>query len=255
MTQAPPPGAENDPGGYPSTPPPQPSDPGQQAGYPAAPPPPGQQTPQQGYPAAPPPPAANYGQPAAPGTYGQPATPGAYGQPPAPAGGGQISFDASKVTKADWALFGVGVLMFIFSFMGWLTGSSLYGSGSLRSGWGSWWFLIQLVFLAVLIVRALQVFAGMLKKEIPGIALVGAAGGVVVLTLIALIQSFATSACDVAGVSGDICDSVSDSGVNVGPGFGIWAYFILSIVFFYLVTLAKQKEGPLPFKVPSVAGL
>lgn len=250
MTQAPPPGPENDPGGYPSSPPPQPTDPGQQAGYPAAPPPPGQQTPQQGYPAAPPPPAANYGQPAAPGAFGQPATPGAYGQPPAPAGGGQMSFDASKVTKADWAFFGVGVLMLIFSFFGWYSVSTsgemaAYTGGYSQGGWNRWWTIIQLLLLATLVIRAVQVFTGNLRTQIPGIAQVAAVGLIILLTIIALIQSFANS---------DSVDTGSGS-ISAGPGFGIWAYLILAIVLGYLLTLAKQKEGPLPFKVPSVAGL
>ena len=241
MTQAPPPGPENDPGGYPSTPPPQPADPGQQAGYPAAPPPPGYQTPQQGYPAAPPPPAGNYGQPA----------PGAYGQPPAPAGGSQISFDASKVTNADWAFFGVGVLMLIFSFFGWFSVSytgeaAAYGiGGGSVGGWNGWWTIIQLLLLATLVIRAVQVFTGNLRKEIPGIAQVAAVGLIILLTVIALIQSFANGG-----------DYGSDSaGISAGPGFGIWAYLILAVVLGYLLTLVKQKEGPLPFKVPSIAGL
>ncbi|MEJ7651487.1 MAG: hypothetical protein WKF57_20955 [Nakamurella sp.] len=252
MTQAPPPGPENDPGGYPSSPPPQPSDPGQQAGYPAAPPPPGQQ----GYPAAPPPPAGNYGQPAAPGAYGQPATPGAYGQPPAPAGGGQISFDTSKVTNADWAFFGVGVLMLIFSFFGWV--SSSYTS---QGGWSGWPVIIQLLLLVTLGIRAAQVFAGKLRKEVPAVAQIAAAGLIVVLTIVALIQIFSETsgigdgACDgLTGASMAACQSAVDQ-YSVGPGFGIWAYLILSVVLTYLLVLVKQKEGPTPFKVPSIAGL
>lgn len=233
MTQAPPPGPDHDPGSYPSTPPPQPVDPGLQAGYQAPPPPQGYQ--------APPPPPAGYGQPA----------PGSYGQPPAPAGGSQIAFDASKATTADYAFFGVGVLMLIFSFFGWYSVSytgaaAAYAVGSdSAGGWNGWWTIIQLLLLATLVIRAVQVFTGNLRKEIPGIAQVAVVGVIILLTVIALIDSFSNSIS-----AGD-----DTAGISAGPGFGIWAYLILSLVLGYLIVLVKQKEGPLPFKVPSVAGL
>lgn len=236
MTQAPPPGAENTPGGYPSNPPPQP-DP--QQGAAAAPPPPATD-----YPAAPPPPPGTAGQ-NAPGAYGQPPAPG-YGQPPAAGAGAQISFDASKATNADWAFFGVGVLMLIFSFFGWLSVSysgPYAGLSNSAGGWNGWWVIIQLVLLASLAIRAVQVFTGNLRTQIPGIAQVAAAGLIILLTLIALIQAFTETS------------GLDDEFGSVGPGFGIWAYLILSIVFAYLLTLIKQKEGPLPFKVPSIGGL
>lgn len=223
-------------GGYPpNQPPPAPN----VGGYPA----PGNLA---GYP--PPADAANYPQGAQPG-YQQPgfAQSGqpqhGYPQPgfgqPAPAGSG---FDPATVRKADWAVLGIGLLMLIFSFFGWVSSSATgpyagLGSGS-AGGWNSWWVIIQLILLAVLAIKAVQIFTGQLRKEIPPIALVAAGGALVLLYLIALIHIFSSY-------------SASSEYASVGPGFGIWACLILSIGFAYFLALGAQNSGAkLPFAIP-----
>lgn len=236
MTQPPPPGEgyPQDPAApgpsYPSSPPPTPPaagppQPGTQPGSVPPPPPPGGYQQQPGYQAAPgsvPPPPAGYQQ-----------NPAGYQQnQPSPAAG----FDPASVSKSNWITLGIGFLMVIFGFFGWQSASGGGFSISI-GGWNGWWVIIQLILLAVLIIKAVQVFTGNLRKEIPPIALVGAAALLVLLYLIALIQCFAQ------GESG--------LGFSVGPGFGIWACLILSIGFAYFLALGAQKDGvQLPFKVP-----
>ncbi len=209
-------------------------------------------------PAGPYPPPAPAGPPQQPPGQFQQQPPGQFQQPPAgpelnkpqPAGGPGFNpptaaaFNPANVAKADWLVLGVGVLMLIFGFFGWESASSAYGSYSI-GGWNGWWVVIQLILIVVLAIKAVQVFTGNLRKEIPPIAIVGAGALLILLYLIALIQAFSdTSGLDLAG-----------SGISVGPGFGIWACLILSIVFTYGLTLAAQNDGKLPFKVPSIAGL
>lgn len=260
MTQPPtPPTGPDQPGGYPSaapqppaepagfaTPPP-PADPG---GFAGPPPPSGPPAPPAGGYAAPAagptPPAGGYDSqpagypPSQPAGY-SPSQPAGYSpsQPPAARAG----FDPSTVAKSDWAFFGTGFLMLIFSFFSWYSISSSLGSGGGLNGWSRWWVIIQLLLLASLGVRAAQVFAGKLVKEVPGIAQVGVAALMVVLYLIALIQNFANSGSEGTGLYS----------LSSGPGFGIWACLILSLGFVYFLALSKQKEGPLPIKVPGPA--
>ncbi|WP_029137717.1 hypothetical protein [Nakamurella lactea] len=232
MTQppTPPPG---DQGGYPNPaqPPPTPEQPAG-AGYPQ----PGQQPP-------PPPPNQQFQAPQGqqfppPPQNQQFQAPGAPARPAA-------AFDPASVSKSDWTVLGVGVLMLIFSFFGWYSVSSTLGGGGSLGGWNRWWIIIQLLLLAVLVIKAVQIFTGNLKKEVPGIALVGLGVLIVVLSLIALIENFANSTSETVGAFT----------VSGGPGFGIWAYLILSIVFTYFLALGAQKEGgKLPFKVPGPAG-
>lgn len=163
----------------------------------------------------------------------------------------------SKVGIGDWIVLGIGVLMIIFGFFGWVSSSGPYG-GSV-GGWHTWWIIIQLLLLAIVIIRALQIFTGNLVKEIPPVYLVYAAALLLVLYIIALINIFASysysasSACSDAGLTGaslSACES-SVSSVSVGPGFGIWASLILSIAFVYFLALSAQAKGSkLPFAVP-----
>lgn len=156
------------------------------------------------------------------------------GQPAGPTGSA-AGFNPATVAKGDWAVLGIGVLMLIFSFFGWLT-ADLGPDGSIsQGGWHGWWVLIQLILLAIVVVKAVQVFTGNLRKEIPGVALAGAGALLVLLTLIALIQAF-------------------NQDFGIGPGFGIWVYFILSFGLTYFLALSAQREGKLPFKVPGPAG-
>lgn len=64
----------------------------------------------------PPGPPAGGPPPPPPGGYGPP--PGGYGPPP---GGGGQKFDPKSVNPLDWAIVGIGVVLFIFSFFGYYT--------------------------------------------------------------------------------------------------------------------------------------
>ncbi len=220
----PPPGAYQPPPGVPQGPPP---------GAPQAPP---------GYPDAaagyPPPPPGGY---PPPGPGGYPPPQAGYGQPPAAA---KAPFDMSKVGLGDWIVLGIGVLMIIFGFFGWVSVSSTFGAGGSLGGWHTWWIIIQLLLLAIVIIRAVQIFTGQLVKEIAPVYLVYGAVLLFVLYVIALINIFAS-------YSQSYGDDSAGFSVSSGPGFGIWASLILSIAFVYFLALSAQAKGSkLPFAVP-----
>jgi hypothetical protein len=255
-------------GGYPAAPPPggypPPGGPPPPGGYPAAPNPnPAGQAPPGGYP---PPPQGGYPPPG--GYQGQPqggfAPPPQGGYPPpgygAPAPARKPSVDLSKVSIGDWIVLGIGLLMVIFGTFGWVSSSTPYGGYSV-GGWHVWWIIIQLLLLAVVIIRAVQIFTGQLVAQIPLIYLVYAAVALFVLYVIALIHifvSYSESYDPCAGLSGASLTACNSSGLSgsysVGPGFGIWACLILSIAFVYFMALSAQKAGAkLPMKVPGPA--
>ncbi len=150
------------------------------------------QAPPGGYP---PPPQGGYPPPG--GYQGQPqggfAPPPQGGYPPpgygAPAAAAKPSVDLSKVSIGDWIVLGIGVLMIIFGTFGWISVSTPYGGGS-TGGWHIWWIVIQLLLVAVVIIRAVQVLTGQLVTQIPVVYLVYAAVVLFVLYVIALIQIF-----------------------------------------------------------------
>ncbi|AZI57256.1 hypothetical protein EH165_02855 [Nakamurella antarctica] len=182
-----------------------------------------------------------------------------------------MSVDLSRVGTGDWIVVGLGLLLLIFSFFGWV--SSSYASASYSvGGWHNWWWLAPLLVVAVTVVYALQLTMGLLKKEVRPLYLVFAAAGAVLLYIIALIQIFASYSYSASSAAQDALDSVCsgmsgtdlatckitygsmlDMGSNSssGPGFGIWASIVLSIAFLYFVALNAQKAGEkLPFAIP-----
>lgn len=217
----PPPGAYPPPGGQPPGPPP---------GY-AAPPP-------QGYPATPPPgaypPPGGYPPQGAPGGYppGQPPAGPPPGYPPAPAGGqpgagGSIQFDTSKATTNDWIIIGSGLVLFIFSFFGWVS-FGIFGS---VGAWNQYWWLGPLLGLAVAVVYALRVLMGQPLPQIKGQFLALAAAAGLLITLIALIQIL----------------------ISYRTGFSVWLSLIVAAAQAYFVWSAAQQEPgwTLP-KVPKI---
>lgn len=132
-----------------------------------------------------------------------------------------MQFDASKATTNDWAIIGSGLVLFIFSFFGWLSVSSLGFSYS----WGAWheyWWIATVLGVAVSVIFALRVLLSQPLPQIKGIFLaLGAALGFVV-TLIALIENLATA--------------------YAGPGVGIWVCLIVSLAQTYLVWTTVQDE-------------
>lgn len=160
------------------------------------------------------------------------------------------NFDPKKISMADWITFGTGVLALVFTFLPWFSvtsSGSVYGHhhefSISTSAWGGWWTIVPLLLIVIVALRAVQVFTGSLVKEIPGIAMMGTAGAVLVLSLIVLIQAFTDST------------SVSQPGVQVsgGPGFGLFGFIVLAIAFVYFLALGVQRTSKLPFKVPGPA--
>ena len=52
------------------------------------------------------------------------------------------------------------------------------------------------------------------------------------------------------GIARDACEAAVDA-YSPGPGFGIWAFIILTLALTYFLLLSAQKQGEkLPFAVP-----
>jgi hypothetical protein len=246
------------PQGYPPPPPPQ-------GGFP--PPPPGYGPPQGPPPGYGPPPGAPQGPPPGygppqggfpPAQGGYPPPPGQYPGFPPPgqqAAGSGINFDMSKVSTADWIALGVGFLALIFSFFGWQSYDYGFASGGSFGGWHRFWIIAPLLVLVVLVLRALQIFTGLLVKEVKQLFLLIGVAVSVVVAIIALIEIFANSesgsdrCVGETGISRTVCES-SIGDYSVGPGFGIWAFIILDLAFLYFLALAAQKTEKLPFAIP-----
>ncbi len=148
-----------------------------------------------------------------------------------------MQFDASKATTSDWIIMGSAVVLFIFSFFGWLTVST--GLLGISYSWGAWheyWWIATVLGVAVGVVVALRSLMGQALPQIKPVLLALGAGAGFLITLIALIENFATS--------------------YAGPGFGIWVCLIVSAAQTYFVWLWGQKQPgwTLP-KLPGPANL
>jgi hypothetical protein len=142
---------------------------------------------------------------------------------------------------------GLGVLLLIFSFFGWLSVSYSFlgvSEGYSWGGWHSFWFVAPLLVLVITVIIAVQLLTGMLVKEIKPLWLLYGALGALVIYIISLVDIFVQTS-DFGGVS-DIGGSSS-----VGAGFGIWASIVLMLAFIYFLALSLQKRGQkLPFAIP-----
>lgn len=148
-----------------------------------------------------------------------------------------MQFDASKATTSDWIIIGSAVVLFIFSFFGWLSVST--GLLGFSYSWGAWheyWWIATVLGVATGVVVALRATLGQPLPQIKPMYLALAAGLGFVVTLIALIEAFATS--------------------FAGPGVGIWICLIVSALQTYVVWLWGQKQPgwTLP-KLPGPANL
>ena len=172
-----------------------------------------------------------------------------------------MKVDFSKVGTGDWIVLGLGLLLLIFSFFGWVT-SSFAGGGSI-GGWRSFWFLAPLLVLAITVVRAVQLLTGNLVKEVKQAWLVYAAAAAFVIYLLALINIFASYSVQIDNLgSAAICDLLTGSdkadclatlgaeNYSVGAGFGIWASILLSLALVYFLALSAQKTEKLPVTIP-----
>jgi hypothetical protein len=209
---------------------------------------PGFGSPQQGYSQ----PQQGYGQSAGPQQNFPPASGGYGGQPQQggfpPAGGGASmpKIDVSKVGIGDWIVLGLGLLLLFLSFFGWWSYSFNFIGVSESVSLGAWhrfWWIAPLLVLVITGIRATQLLTGLLTREIKPLWLLYAALVAVVFYLISLIDIFTYS--DFGGV-----DDLNAS-ISAGPGFGIWASVVLSLVFVYFLALSLQSRGEkLPVAVP-----
>lgn len=159
----------------------------------------------------------------------------------APTGGGLPGIDLSKVGTSDWIIIGSGLALLIFSFFGWLTVSYSYAgySNSLSAGaWHEYWWIATVLGVAVAVIVALRTMMGQAISQVkPQFLMFGAAAGFLI-TLIALIENFAS------GSSGD--------GISYGPGVGIWVCLVVSAAQTYFVWLwAQQQPG---WSLPKLPG-
>jgi hypothetical protein len=163
-----------------------------------------------------------------------PPPPGQWGPPP---GGGQ-QFDPKTVNPLDWAILGIGLLTFIFSFISYYT----YSYGPYSVSWNAWhgffgWFAMLLALVGSGVV-AMELFAPQVKMPWPN-RVVGLAA-YAVATLCVILAIFV-----IPGNTGGI------SGIDKGHGFGYWASLVLIIAGLVVSLMRVQQTGT---KLPGALG-
>jgi hypothetical protein len=140
--------------------------------------------------------------------------------------------DISKVGTSDWIVIGSGLVLLIFSFFGWLSASADLGSyGSYSYSYGAWheyWWIATVLGVGVAVVVALRTMMGQAISQVKPQFLMFAAAGGFLITLIALIENFASGG--------------SEAGISVGPGIGAWVCLVVSAAQTYFVWLWAQKQ-------------
>lgn len=176
-------------------------------------------------------------------SYDAPPPPPPPNNPPPPAGpgaaGSGAGFDPKTINPYDWAILGIGLLLFIFSFFSYYTISFLGYSDStggwhLGNGSAPGWFGFALGFLSAVVV-AVALFAP--TVTLPRSAYLIAMAGFALSFLLYLIGFFTL-------------DSL------LGHGFSYWLSFILVIIGAVLSLLRAQQTnvalpGPLA-KTPKI---
>ena len=158
----------------------------------------------------PPPPGGN---PPAP----PPPPPGQWGPPPGGPAGPGGSFDPKTVNPLDWALLGIGLLVFIFSFFDWYTFDCGRFCGSVSEGaWHGFfgWFAVLCVIAATVLI-GLELFMPAFKLPIANRL---AALGLYAVALLCVILAIFI----IPGYLG-----IDVPGSSKGHGFGFWVSLIL----------------------------
>jgi hypothetical protein len=193
----------------------------------------------------PPPPGGNPPPPPPPPPPSQP--PGQWGPPP---GGGYPAprgFDPKNVNPLDWALVGIGFLIFIFSFVDFYSGADItcggrsvsVGTAGSASAWheifgGGFFAWFGMLFgLAGGALIAMDLFAPQVKLPIATrLAALGAFGVAAVFEIIAI---FVTPGIDTGGFGG--CSA------SVNHGFGFWISLIMAIGGAVIALMRAQQTG------------
>jgi hypothetical protein len=194
----------------------------------------------------------------------QPPPPPPGGTPPPPPGqwgppaGSQPGFDPKNVNPLDWGILGVGLLMFIFSFIDYYTygakrvcetvsGQRICGGGggssvdqSAWSGFFGWFALLLAIAGSVLV--ALELFMPQMKLPVPN--RLAALGCYALATVLLILALFVVPDYGGGGPG-------YDQAVEEGHGFGYWASLILAIAGTVLALMRLQQTGG---KLPGALG-
>ena len=169
-----------------------------------------------------------------------PPPPGQWGPPP---GAGRPAFDPKTVNPLDWALVGIGVVLFLFSFFEYYT-ASIAGfsdsSGAWHFGSGSFigWFAF-IAGLAAAVIVALGIFAPSMKLPVANYV---AAIGLFALSAVFYILGFFIIGPDDSGCGGNTqCENLVDDAFSFG--FSYWLSFILVIAGAVIALMRAQQTG------------
>jgi hypothetical protein len=162
-----------------------------------------------------------------------PPPPGQWGGPQP---GGRPAFDPKTVDPYDWAVLGLGLLTFIFSFFGYYK----YSGGGIsftNSAWHGFfgWFGVLLILAATVLV-GLELFMPQLKLPYPNRLIALGAWAVGMLFIILSIFIYPGSA-SYNGFSG------STSGADKSHGVPFWFLFIFALAGLVLSLMRAQQTG------------
>jgi len=172
-------------------------------------------------------------------SYDAPPPPPPSTPPPPPSAGGPSGpgFDPKTINPYDWAILGIGVLLFIFSFFSYWTAKASYGGVSISASTGGWhfsdltffsWFAFLFGFLAAVVV-ALALFVPTVKLPAP--TYIASLGLFALSFVLYLIGSFAAG------------PDVSGAGFSFGPGFSQILSIILVFAGIVLTIMRAQQTG------------
>ncbi len=168
-----------------------------------------------------------------------PPPPGQWGPPP---GGGRPAFDPKTINPLDWAILGVGLLIFIFSFVSYYSysekncGRFCSGVTYDNSAWHGFfgWFAMLLALIGSALV-AMELFAPQVKLPIAN-RLAGL-GAYAVAALCVILAIFIVPDLSVGGIT------VGGNQVNKGHAFGFWISLILVLGGTVLSLMRLQQTG------------
>jgi len=180
----------------------------------------------------PPPPGANPPPPPPPppGQWGPPSGGGGYPQP-------RAGFDPKTVNPLDWAILGLGLLTFIFSFFGYYTASVSVGGFSSSSSAGAWhasggafvaWLGMALAVIGAAVL-ALALFAPQVRLPIE--SRIASLGLFTVGSLLMILAIF---------VHPKFYDG---GGLSFGHGFSFWLSLIMILAATVLSLMRVQQTG------------
>ncbi|MGN6605471.1 MAG: hypothetical protein ACTHMS_00480 [Jatrophihabitans sp.] len=176
-------------------------------------------------------------------SYQPPPPPPGYGAP----GAGKPAFDPKSINPLDWALVGIGVVLFLFSFFEYYTVSA-GGFSDSTGGWhfsdGSFlgWFAL-IAGLAAAVIVALSLFLPTVK--LPVATYLGAMGLFAISAVLYLLGFFVIGPDNsVCGGNGACENAIDDA---FGFGFSYWLSFILVIAGAVISLMrAQQTNTALP---------